>query len=85
MADTMKKKYYYARINYAVDAPEWWRAARESTDLPESLLGLVYCHTETTMMSSEDVRWCRTLPHWDGLEGWPLKLWDNQGRRVKSS
>ena len=68
------KKTYLASMNYKVDAPVWWESAREHPELPTSLVPLVRGMERQVEITWDDLQWCKQRPHWDGLDGWPLKL-----------
>lgn len=67
-------KTYLVTVNFGVDAPVWWEAAREAEDLPDALHPLVLGTALQVEITHDDLCWCKTLPHWDGLDGWPLRV-----------
>lgn len=70
----MNIKYYRAKRNEKVAAYRWWQAARNARYIPYALIPLISGRTPWVEISSVDLQWCKSLPFWDGIDGWPLLL-----------
>lgn len=75
MKANINRKMYEVWINSEVYAPVWWQSAREAQDIPMAMLPLLQCTDDSTTLTWDDLQWCKSLPHWDGIDGWPLRVW----------
>jgi hypothetical protein len=65
---------YLVRVNFDVDAAEWWRSARDAALIPTALVAFVFGLADVAEIDEIDLRWCRELPMWDGIDGTALRV-----------